>query len=81
MLMRINAIDSTGLLQNISTIVAGQKINIAEIHATTEKTSSGAVITLTLDVQTCEQFVSVLHLIDQLNNVLGVQRVLPGQAF
>ncbi|MGZ8514240.1 MAG: ACT domain-containing protein, partial [Candidatus Limnocylindrales bacterium] len=73
--IRVEAYDRTGLLSDISQVVAENKVNIlaAQVAVTSDHT---AVVTATLQVASVSQLAKVMSRIETLKDVITVQRDL-----
>jgi GTP pyrophosphokinase len=73
--IRVEAYDRTGLLSDITQVVAENKVNIvaAQVGVTPDHT---AVVTATLQVQSVSQLARVMSRIENLKDVITVQRDL-----
>ncbi len=73
--IRVEAYDRTGLLSDITQVVAEHKVNIvaASVGVTPDHT---AVVTATLQVQSVSQLARVMSRIETLKDVINVQRDL-----
>jgi GTP pyrophosphokinase len=73
--IRIEAYDRTGLLNDITQVVAESKVNIlaAQVHVNPDHT---AVLTATLQVASVSQLAKVMTRVEGLKDVLSVQRDL-----
>ncbi len=73
--IRVDAYDRTGLLSDITQVVAGEKVNIvaAGVQITPDHT---ATVTATLQVASVAQLARVMARIEQLKDVITVQRDL-----
>ena len=73
--IRVEAYDRTGLLSDISQVVADNKVNIlaAAVGVTADHT---AVVTATLQVHSVSQLARVMSRIENLKDVINVQRDL-----
>jgi guanosine-3',5'-bis(diphosphate) 3'-pyrophosphohydrolase len=73
--IRVEAYDRTGLLSDISQVVAEHKVNIlaANVGVTSDHT---AVVTATLQVASVSQLAKVMSRIETLKDVISVQRDL-----
>jgi GTP pyrophosphokinase len=71
----VEAYDRTGLLSDISQVVAENKVNIlaAQVAVTSDHT---AVVTATLQVASVSQLAKVMSRIETLKDVISVQRDL-----
>ena len=71
--IRLDAYDRTGLLSDITNVVAEQKVNI--VAATVEtRPDHTATITATLQVASVSQLARILSRLEQLKDVYSVQR-------
>ncbi len=75
--IRVEAYDRTGLLNDITQVVAEHKVNIvaAAVHVNPDHT---AVVTATLQVASVAQLAKVMSRIEQLRDVVSVQRESSG---
>jgi (p)ppGpp synthase/HD superfamily hydrolase len=73
--IRVEAYDRTGLLSDITQVVAEHKVNIlaAQVAVTSDNT---AVVTATLQVASVSQLAKVMSRIEMLKDVTSVQRDL-----
>jgi GTP pyrophosphokinase len=73
--IRVEAYDRTGLLSDITQVVAGDKVNIvaASVAVNADHT---AIVTATLQVHSVSQLARVMSRIETLKDVLSVQRDL-----
>jgi len=73
--IRVEAYDRTGLLSDISNVVADSKINIMAAHVTTHP-DHRATVQATLQVTSVTQLAKVMSRLEQLKDVYSVQRDL-----
>lgn len=73
--IRVEASDRTGLLSDITQVVAEHKVNILAAHVRVSPDHT-AVVTATLQVQSVSQLARVMSRIENLKDVLNVQRDL-----
>jgi guanosine-3',5'-bis(diphosphate) 3'-pyrophosphohydrolase len=73
--IRVDAYDRSGLLNDITQIVAGEKVNIvaAAVHTSPDHT---ATVTATIQVSSVAQLAGVMSRIEQVRDVTSVQRDL-----
>ena len=71
--IRVEAFDRTGLLSDISNIVAESKINILAAHVSVHGDTK-ATVTATLQVTSVAQLARVMQRLGQLRDVTSVQR-------
>jgi GTP pyrophosphokinase len=74
--IEIEAIDRQGLLIDIYSVLANEKINILATNTLSDKKSHSARIDLTLEVADIDQLSRVLSRINQLPNIVEVRRKL-----
>lgn len=72
--VQIEAFDRPGLLRDITSVVANEKINLSAVNVTTTKKEHTATVFATLEIRDIDQLSRVLALIEQLSNVLRAQR-------
>ena len=72
--IRIKAWDRTGLLRDITQILANERANVLSVNTLTDKKENLANILITLEVAGLEALGQVLTKINQLPNVVDVQR-------
>ncbi len=70
----VRAFDRAGLLRDIATVVADERVNMREAQAITGLKDNTAVITATLDVSGVAQLSRLLTKIEQLPNVIEAKR-------
>jgi GTP pyrophosphokinase len=74
--IRIKAYDRAGLMQDISTLITDEGINMPKISAETSRNL--AIFELTLEVRDILQLSRILDRLENLPNVLEAQRMRPG---
>lgn len=72
--VHIEAFDRPGLLRDITAIVANERINMSAVNVVTKKKEHKAVLFATLDIINIDQLSRLLAKIEQLPNVIQVQR-------
>ncbi|NND00413.1 MAG: GTP diphosphokinase [Gammaproteobacteria bacterium] len=70
----IHAFDRKGLLKDVSSVFADEKINVIEFNTRSEKKDYSVVMQVKVEVGSLEVMSKVLAKLDQLPNVLSVQR-------
>jgi GTP pyrophosphokinase len=70
----VHAFDRAGLLRDIASVVADEKVNMREAQAITGLKDNTAIITATLDVTGVVQLSRLLTKIEQLPNVVEARR-------
>jgi GTP pyrophosphokinase len=73
--IRLDAYDRTGLLSDITNVVAEQKVNIVAAHVETHPDRT-ATVSATLQVSSVAQLARVLSRLEQVKDVFSVQRAL-----
>jgi GTP pyrophosphokinase len=71
--VEITAYDRAGLLRDITSLLANEKINVLGVSTVTDKNLT-AHMTFTLDIPNLEILSRILALLDQIPNVTGVRR-------
>ncbi|MCW9089372.1 MAG: GTP diphosphokinase [Gammaproteobacteria bacterium] len=72
--VEVEAIDRQGLLIDVYSVLANEKINILATNTLTDKKSHTARIDLTLEIANIDQLSRVLGRINQLPNIVEVRR-------
>lgn len=72
--IRIRAWDRPGLLRDITSVLANEKVNVLSVNTLTDKKENQANILITLEVEGLQVLGRVLNKIEQLPNILDVQR-------
>ena len=72
--LAIEAIDRTGLLKDITSILSDLKVNVLGVQSASNKDTQMADMQITLEVQDLEQLQKVSDKIMQLKNILKVYR-------
>jgi GTP pyrophosphokinase len=65
----------TSLMQDISSILANQKINLLDIDSKTNKVEQMVYTKLTIEIQSVDDLVSIIEKLSQLPNVQEVKRI------
>ena len=74
MTILINAFDRKGLLKDISTVFADEKVNVMELNTRTERRNQSVNMEIVVEVASLEALSKLLAKLDQLPNVLSVRR-------
>jgi len=72
--IQIEAYDRTGLLRDITNLLANEKVNLLSMNTISTKESNTALIRFTIEVGELDILSKLLHRINQLPNVLNVYR-------
>ncbi len=71
----ITAFDRTGLLRDISSVLANEKINLINIHSNTNRKEQTVHSRLNVEVDSVDQLVLIIDKLSQVSNVQAVKRV------
>lgn len=74
MTVLINAFDRKGLLKDVSTVFADEKVNVMEMNTRTERKDHSVIMEMLVEVASLEAMSKLLAKLDQLPNVLSVRR-------
>ncbi len=72
--IQIEAYDRTGLLRDITNLLANEKVNLLSMNTISTKESNTALIRFSIEVGELDILSKLLHRINQLPNVLNVYR-------
>ena len=70
----ISAYDRSGLLRDITIVLANEKVNVLTVQTQTDKSDNVASMLLTVEVQSLQQLATVLAKLGQLPNVIEAVR-------
>ncbi len=73
--IQVRAWDRDGLLRDIATVIAEERINMREVTSTLPQKPNLITLTATLEINHVEQLINVLERIDRLRNVVEVTRL------
>jgi GTP pyrophosphokinase len=71
----LTAFQRTGLMQDVSTILANQKINLLNINSSTNKAEQMVYTKLTIEIEGVDELVVIIDKLSQLPNVQDVKRI------
>jgi GTP pyrophosphokinase len=71
----MSAYQRTGLMQDISTILANLKINLLNINSSTNKAEQMVYTQLTMEIHSVDELVLIIDKLSQLPNVQDVRRI------
>ncbi|TBR43426.1 GTP diphosphokinase [Marinomonas agarivorans] len=74
--IQVEAYDRTGLLRDITMLLANEKVNLLSMNTLSEQENHTALIRFTVEVSELGALSRLLHRMDQLPNVLNVYREL-----
>ncbi|HIE57210.1 MAG TPA: bifunctional (p)ppGpp synthetase/guanosine-3',5'-bis(diphosphate) 3'-pyrophosphohydrolase, partial [Anaerolineales bacterium] len=76
--IRVKAYDRSGLMKDISTLLANEKVNMTKVRVDVVTLSSTAIFDLTIGVSGVEHLSRVLDRLEGLDNVYEARRVRGG---
>ncbi len=71
----MTAYQRTGLMQDVSTILANLKVNLLDINSTTNQAEQMVYTRLTIEIHSVDDLVAIIDKLSQLPNVQDVRRV------
>lgn len=74
--IQIEAYDRTGLLRDITTLLANEKVNVLAINTSSNTKDSTVNIKLTIEIKGIEWLSRILAKINQLSNIISVNRTV-----
>ncbi len=74
--IQVEAYDRSGLLRDITILLANEKVNVLSVNTITDQSDNTANMQLTIEISGIEWLSHVLAKIDQLSNVIRVYRVV-----
>ncbi len=78
--IRIDAWDRAGLLRDIMTVMANEKISVVAVNTRTNKRENTARIQVTLEIRRLEELGRIMDKIGQLPNITDVHRQVGGNS-
>jgi GTP pyrophosphokinase len=72
--IHIVAFDRQGLLRDITSVLANEKINVTAVQTRSDKTENVAYMTLTLEISNIDELSKMLQKLSQLPNIIEVKR-------
>jgi len=73
--LSMTAYQRTGLMQDISTILANLKINLLDINSSTNKLEQMVYTRMTMEIRSVDELVVIIDKLSQLPNVQDVRRI------
>jgi len=73
-MIQVSAYDRSGLMRDVASLVADDRINMLSVEALTGQKDNLAMINATLEIENISQLTRILSKIDQLPNVVEVKR-------
>jgi GTP pyrophosphokinase len=75
--VRVVALDRVGLLRDLLTKIADEKINIQDVNSINNESGGTQVVRLTLEVTGMEQLVRIMHRLEGIPGIYEVVRDVP----
>ena len=72
--IELTAFNRTGLLRDISNVLANEKVNVVDIQSNTNRKEQTVRSLLNIEVKSVDQLVLVMDKLSQVDNILSVQR-------
>jgi GTP pyrophosphokinase len=72
--VRIEALDRVGLLRDVTTMLADDKVNLLGVHTHKKPASATTTLVMTLEVQGVEQLYRIMDRVKSIQGVFDVQR-------
>jgi GTP pyrophosphokinase len=72
--VRIEALDRTGILHDLTALLAAEKVNILSVHTHKEPGMASTTIFMTVEVSGVEQLYRVMDKLSAVRGIYGVQR-------
>jgi GTP pyrophosphokinase len=79
--VRIEAYDRSGLLRDITTLLANERINVLAIKTQSNQQLNTADMQLTLEVKDLQSLSRILAALNQLPNIISIQRIADNGLF
>jgi GTP pyrophosphokinase len=77
--MSILAYDRTGLLRDISAVLANERVNVIGVNTQSNQGDNTASMQLTVEVESLENLARLMKKVELLTNVISVRRIRGGQ--
>jgi len=72
--LRIRAFDRTGLIRDISTVLADEGASVMDLSSHTDRKSMQTVMDISIEIQDLPTLSTAITRLEQLSNVIAVQR-------
>ena len=73
--IEIEAYDRTGLLRDVTALLADMRINVNNINTTSDKLNNTAHLYLSVETRDVDQLVNVLGRLSNIPNIINAARV------
>ena len=78
--MSILAYDRTGLLRDVSAVLANERVNVIGVNTQSNQGDNTASMQLTVEVESLENLGRLMKKIEQLPNIMSARRIRGGQS-
>ena len=75
MCIRDRAYDRQGLLRDISAAITNEGVSLSALNTRTDNSDLTAHMTITVNINSIEQLVTLMEKIRQLRNIISVERL------
>ncbi|MFT6984841.1 MAG: RelA/SpoT family (p)ppGpp synthetase [Psychromonas sp.] len=72
---RVEALDRSGLLKDITTLLSNEKVNVLGVNSISNVKNQSAIIDINLEVHNSEDITNLLNKLKQLKNIIDVRRL------
>ncbi len=72
--LRLRAVDRSGLLRDISSVLADEKANVTSVSTRTDKKTMQSVMDISLDIRDLPTLSTAIGRLEQIPNVVSVKR-------
>jgi len=76
----ILAYDRTGLLRDVSMVMANKKVNVIGVNTQSNRGDNTASMQLTVEMDSLQNLSTVINEVEQLPNVMSARRIRTGEA-
>ena len=73
--LRVEALDRSGLLKDITTLLSNEKVNVLGVNSMSNVKNQSAIIDMNLEVHNSEQISKLINKLLQLKDVTDVRRL------
>ena len=74
MFLTLHAFDRSGLIRDITSVLADEDANVLELQSQTDTESMQVVMTLSLEIKDLPTLSTAIRKLEQLSNVVSVRR-------
>jgi GTP pyrophosphokinase len=73
--VRVIAFDRKGLLKDITTVLANEKISVESLNSSIDKAKQTSTIRIRMNVENIDKLSRILAQLEQISNVIEVKRL------